>query len=175
MVILSAQDSDKHINQIAPAFFEAFPDFASIASKKPESLHPFLNTVLNFGNKCKWLHATAIKLAPAQISLKMEDLTALDGIGRKTANVIRREMAEPAEGIIVDLHVLRVSPRIGISQAKDATKMEKDLMKAVSPALWNHLGMALSFLGREICRPTNPKCAGCIMKAHCQFFAGASK
>ena len=105
----------------------------------------------------------------------MEDLTALDGIGRKSANVIRREMAEPAEGIIVDLHVLRVSPRIGISQAKDATKMEKDLMKAVSPALWNHLGMALSFHGREICRPTNPKCAGCIMKAHCQFFAGASK
>lgn len=50
MVILSAQDSDKHINQIAPAFFEAFPDFAS---KKPESLHPFLNTVRNFGNKCK--------------------------------------------------------------------------------------------------------------------------
>lgn len=97
----------------------------------------------------------------------MEDLTALDGIGRKSANVIRREMKEPAEGIIVDLHVLRVIPRLGISQAKDGTRMEKDLMQAVSKKLWHHLGMSISFLGREVCRPTNPKCGECVMLHHC--------
>lgn len=108
-----------------------------------------------------------MKLASGKISLKMEDLTALDGIGRKSANVIRREMKEPAEGIIVDLHVLRVIPRLGISQAKDGTRMEKDLMQAVSKKLWHHLGMSISFLGREVCRPTNPKCGECVMLHHC--------
>jgi endonuclease-3 len=167
MVILSAQDSDKHINQVAPPFFAAFGDFAAIAKSSPEALHPYLNGVRNFGNKCNWLHKTAMKLASGKISLKMEDLTALDGIGRKSANVIRREMKEPAEGIIVDLHVLRVIPRLGISHAKDGTRMEKDLMQVVSKKLWHHLGMSVSFLGRETCRPTNPKCGACVMQVHC--------
>ena len=169
MVVLSAQDSDKHINEVAPPFFAAFPNFASIAAAQPEDLHPYLRGVRNFGNKCTWLHATAQKLGGGNISLAMDALTALSGIGRKSANVIRREMKEPAEGIIVDLHVLRVVPRLGISQAKDATRMEKDLMKVISKPLWHHVGMSISFLGREICRPTNPKCGECIMQAHCAF------
>jgi endonuclease-3 len=167
MVILSAQDSDKHINQIAPVFFAAYPDFETIARATPEALHKFLSGVRNFANKCRWIHRTAVKLRSGEISLSMEQLTSLDGIGRKSANVIRREMNEPAEGIVVDLHVLRIIPRLGISQAKDGTKAEKDLMKIVSQPLWHHLGMAISFLGREICRPTNPKCPICVMNRHC--------
>lgn len=169
MVILSAQDSDKHINEVAPAFFAAFPDFAAIAKASPNALHPYLNGVRNFAHKCEWLCKTAEKLGKGKISLKMEDLTTLDGIGRKSANVIRREMKEEAEGIIVDLHVLRVIPRLGISQAKDATRMEKDLMQAISRPLWHHAGMCISFLGRETCRPSNPKCAECVMNPHCKF------
>lgn len=169
MVVLSAQDSDRHINEVAPPFFAAFPDFATIAKATPEALHPYLKGVRNFSNKCVWLHKTAQKLERGKISLKMDDLTALDGIGRKSANVIRREMKEPAEGIIVDLHVLRVVPRLGISQAKEATRMEKDLMKAISRPLWHHAGMCISFLGREICRPSNPKCGECVMNPHCAF------
>lgn len=167
MVVLSAQDSDKHINQVAPPFFTAFPDFAAIAQTPPESLHPYLKGVRNFAHKCIWLSKTAEKLKTGKISLKMEDLTALDGIGRKSANVIRREMGEPAEGIIVDLHVLRIGPRLGISHAKDAPRMEKDLMQALSKPLWHHAGMCISFLGRETCRPTNPKCHECVMSPHC--------
>lgn len=169
MVILSAQDSDRHINQVAPPFFAAFPDFASLAKVTPEALHPYLNGVRNFANKCIWLCKTGQKLASGKISLKMEDLVALDGIGRKSANVIRREMKEPAEGIIVDLHVLRVVPRLGISEAKDGTRMEKDLMATLSKPLWHHVGMCISFLGRETCRPTNPKCGACVMQPHCEF------
>jgi endonuclease III len=167
MVVLSAQDSDRHINQVAQPFFAAFPDFAAIAKTSPEALHPYLSGVRNFANKCNWLFKTAVKLAQGKISLRMDDLTALDGIGRKSANVIRREMKEPAEGIIVDLHVLRVIPRLGISQAKDGTKMEKDLMQAISKPLWHQVGMCISFLGRETCRPTNPKCHECVMSPHC--------
>lgn len=167
MVILSAQSSDKYINQIAPALFGAFPDFAAIAGSRPKSLYPYLSGIRNFANKSRWLHETATKLGSGEISLETDDLVSLSGIGRKSANVIRREMKEPAEGIIVDLHVLRVIPRLGISQAKDGTRMEKDLMQAISEPLWHHLGMCISFLGRETCRPTNPKCHGCVMSPHC--------
>lgn len=167
MVILSAQDSDRHINQIAPPFFAAFPDFAAIAKAAPDSLHPHLRSVRNFGNKCNWLYRTASKLKDGEISLSMEALVALPGIGRKSANVIRREMKEPAEGIIVDLHVLRVIPRLGISQAKNGPRMEKDLMQVISKPLWHDVGMCISFLGRETCRPTNPKCHECVMNPHC--------
>jgi endonuclease III len=169
MVILSAQDSDRHINQVAPPFFTAFPDFAAVARVGPEALHPYLSGVRNFRNKCVWLRKTATKLASGKVSLKMEDLTSLDGIGRKSANVIRREMKEVAEGVIVDLHVLRVIPRLGISQAKDGTRMEKDLMQTLSKSIWHHVGMCISFLGRETCRPSNPRCGECVMQAHCAF------
>lgn len=169
MVVLSAQDSDKHINEVAPPFFAAFPDFAAIAQTSPKALHPYLKDVRNFAHKCEWLFKTAVKLGNGKISLKMEDLTDLDGIGRKSANVIRREMRESAEGIIVDLHVLRVAPRLGISKAKDATRMEKDLMQAISKPLWHHAGMCISFLGRETCRPSSPKSTECIMNPHCTF------
>lgn len=167
MVMLSAQDSDRHINEITPAFFAAFPDFSAIAAASPEALHPYLHGVRNFANKCRWLVAAASVLKEGRISLSMADLTALPGIGRKSANVIRREMQQPAEGIIVDLHVLRVAPRLGISQVKDASRMEKELMQTISKPLWHHVGMCISFLGREVCRPSNPKCGECVMQPHC--------
>ena len=88
----------------------------------------------------------------------MEKLTALKGIGRKSANVIIRETNSPAEGIIADLHVIRVAPRIGLcNESKDGNKVEKQLMQILPKNIWNEIGMAISFLGREICRPTNPK------------------
>ena len=75
----------------------------------------------------------------------------------------------------VDLHVLRVVPRLGISQAKDATRMEKDLMAALPKPLWHHVGMCISFLGRETCRPTNPKCSECVMQAYCAYASSRNK
>ncbi|MFM7857102.1 MAG: endonuclease III domain-containing protein, partial [Flammeovirgaceae bacterium] len=86
----------------------------------------------------------------------LEALTALPGIGRKSANVILREMGLPAEGVIVDLHVVRVAPRLGIAKGTDPKKIEKQIMESLDPKDWD-AGMAISFLGREICRPTNPK------------------
>ena len=101
----------------------------------------------------------------------MENLVALKGIGRKSANVIMREMKLPAEGIIADLHVIRVAPRIGlISESKDGNKVEKQLMQILPKEIWGEIGMSLSFLGREICRPTNPKCDICPINANCNYY-----
>jgi endonuclease III len=171
MVVLSAQDSDKHINQLAPAIFHEFPNMKSLAKATTESLFAHISKVRNFGNKTKWLLELASTVKEDKnIPSTMVGLTALPGIGRKSANVIMREMGEKAEGIVVDLHVVRVAPRLGIAMGTDPKKIEKQLMKAVDEKNWGEVGMAISFLGREICRPTNPKCTECVMNKACGYF-----
>jgi len=172
MVVLSAQDSDRHINQLAPEFFKAFPNMQALAVASPDSLFPFIGGVRNFSNKAKWLVGLAQKIKKdANIPLTLDELTVLPGIGRKSANVIKREAGAPAEGVIVDLHVVRVAPRLGIASGTDPKKIEKQIMDAIPQKDWE-AGMAMSFLGREICRPTNPKCEICVMNSVCAFYNG---
>ncbi len=171
MVILSAQDSDKHINQVAIDFFKVFPNLKSLAKANEKEMFALIGKVRNFGNKTKWLMSLAQTLKEDKnIPLTMEELTKLPGIGRKSANVIMRESGIKAEGIIVDLHVARVAPRIGIATGTDPKKIEKQLMEALPEKDWGEVGMAISFLGREICRPSSPNHMNCVMKEHCNFF-----
>lgn len=172
MVILSAQDSDANINKIAPAFFEVYPNLESISVSNVEALIPYISKVRNFGTKASWILSIAQQLKDdSNIPQSMEELVALKGIGRKSANVIMREISAPAEGIIADLHVIRVAPRIGlITESKDGNKVEKQLMTVLPKSIWGEIGMAFSFLGREICRPTQPKCNICPISAHCNYF-----
>jgi endonuclease-3 len=168
MVVLSAQDSDKNINVVAKGLFVAFPDMAALSRATMETLIPHISKVRNFGNKANWLLSIAQQVQEdANIPLTMEGLTALPGVGRKSANVILREAGKPAAGVIVDLHVLRVAPRLGIASGTDPKKIEKQIMDAVPAKDWGEIGMAISFLGREICRPTNPKCGECPMNTAC--------
>ncbi len=169
MVVLSAQDSDRHINEVAPIFFKAFPNMAALAKASPGAIQEQISGVRNFGNKTKWLSGVAKQIKKDEnIPLTMEGLTALTGIGRKSANVIKREAGAEAEGIMVDLHVVRVAPRLSIATATQPDKIEKQLMEALPKNEWD-AGMAMSFLGREICRPT-PKCESCIMQTVCDYY-----
>ena len=171
MVILSAQDSDANINKIAPALFEVYPNMENLAVSNIEVLIPYISKVRNFGTKANWLIEIAQTLTTdSNIPATMDELVALKGIGRKSANVIMRETKQPAEGIIADLHVIRVAPRIGIiPEANDGNKVEKLLMQALPKEIWGEIGMAISFLGRETCRPTNPKCPECPIQNVCQY------
>ncbi|MDD2307678.1 MAG: endonuclease III [Prolixibacteraceae bacterium] len=179
MVILSAQDSDKHINELAPNIFAAYPTMNSLSQATEADLQQHIGSVRNWGNKAKWL----IKLAQSvgedeNIPCTLEGLTKLPGLGRKSANVIIRESGDKAEGVIVDLHVLRVAPRLGIADEKDATKpekIEKQIMAVIPQEFWNEAGMSISFLGRELCRPTNPKCTECLVNSVCQFFQSSGR
>jgi len=171
MVVLSAQDSDRHINKLAPKLFEAFPNMEALSQATPDSLYPFIGDVRNFANKAKWLVEIAQKIKKdSNIPLTMEELTELQGIGRKSANVIKREAGATAEGVIVDLHVVRVAPRLGIASGTDPKKIEKQIMDIIPQKDWE-IGMAMSFHGREICRP-QPKCAICIVNSVCAFYNG---
>lgn len=175
MVILSAQDSDRNINGIAPALFTAFPDIESLSRSTPDALFPFISKVRNFGNKSKWLIEMAQKIKDDKnIPLTMEELTALPGIGRKSANVIRLESGEKPEGIVVDLHVVRVAPRLGIAAGTDPKKIEKQIMEALPQKDWD-AGMCMSFLGREICRPTNPRHEECVLNTVCNYYKALKK
>ena len=171
MVVLSAQDSDRNINKLAPTLFEAFPNMQALAKATPEILYQYIGGVRNFANKTKWLMEMAQKIRKdSDIPLSLEELTELPGIGRKSANVILRETGSSPEGVIVDLHVVRVAPRLGIATGADPKKIEKQIMDILPKKDWD-AGMAMSFLGREICRP-QPKCEICLMNKVCAFYHG---
>jgi endonuclease-3 len=171
MVILSARDSDRHINEIAPEFFKAFPNMQALSRATPETLHPYIGKVRNFANKTKWLIELAQKIKKdSEIPLTLDKLVDLPGIGRKSAHVIQREAGVPAEGIVVDLHVVRVAPRLGIAAGTDPKKIEEQMMETLPKKEWD-AGMAMSFLGREICRP-KPQCEICLMNKVCAYYNG---
>ena len=170
MVVLSAQDSDRNINKLAPELFNAFPDMKALSMASHEAVIPFVNKVRGHWKKTTWLLEIAKQIQEdSRIPRTLEELTAMPGIGRKSANVILREMGEPAVGIIVDLHVVRVAPRLGIAEGTDPKKLEKQLMEQSDKKDWGELGMAISFLGRETCRPSNPKCPECVMQKICAY------
>lgn len=169
MVVLAAQDSDKHINKVALDFFKAIPDMRALSKQTTDSLIPHIKSVRNHRNKANWLVQIANEIKKdSNIPKSLEPLTALPGIGRKSANVILRESGQPAEGIMVDLHTVRVAPRLGIVDTTDPKKIEQQLMEILPQKYWD-AGMAMSFHGREICRP-QPLCEMCFMRPVCEYY-----
>lgn len=170
MIILAAQASDSQINRIAPEFFKTYPSIKDLKDKTPEDLYPLLSSVRGFRKKSKWIvDAAKVIEDDNKIPTSLSDLSKLPGIGRKTANVIIRESGGKAEGIMVDLHVVRVAPRIGVVNTEKPDKIEKQLMETFPQEKWNDVGMAFSFHGREICRP-KPKCEECIVNSVCNYY-----
>lgn len=170
MVVLAAQDSDANINKVTVEFFKKYPDMKALSKANSADLQQYLEKVRFHGNKIAWLQEIAETVKDDKnIPKTMKELIALKGVGRKSANVIMREAGVEAEGILVDLHVLRVAPRLGITTDGDATKIEKQLMQKLPKDMWSEVGMAMSFLGRETCRPSNPKHSECIMSTVCEY------
>jgi endonuclease III len=170
MVLLAARASDVQVNKIAEALFEKYPSTAELKDAGTEELQGYLKTIPGFRKKSQWL----IDLAKAtgidkNIPHTMSELTKLPGVGRKTANVIIRESGDNAEGVIVDLHVVRVAPRLGVVDSKVPDKIEKQLMDVMPQDKWNAIGMTISYHGRDICRP-KPKCEICIVNKDCEYY-----
>ena len=142
----------------------------ALAAASEAAIMEQIRKVRNFANKTQWLTKLAKTIkTDKNIPLTMEELTKLPGIGRKSANVIMRESGVKAQGVIVDLHVVRVAPRIGIANGTDPKKIEQQIMEALPEKDWGEAGMAISFLGREICRPSKPQCPACVMNKHCAY------
>ncbi|MEN8727724.1 MAG: endonuclease III [Sulfurovum sp.] len=168
-VMLSAQCTDKRVNIITPALFEAYPDPVSLANADLDEVKSYINTCSFFNNKAKNL----IKMAQSvvenynnEIPLERDELVKLAGVGQKTANVVMIEYAG-ANLMAVDTHVYRVAHRLGLSDAKTAVKCEEELSKKFKTDL-HLLHQAMVLFGRYKCKAVKPECEECFMEAHCK-------
>jgi len=172
-VILSAQCTDKRINQVTPALFERFPTPESLAASTPEEVFTYIRSVSYPNNKAKHLVGMAKVLTGVfggVVPSGIEDLQKMPGVGRKTANVIASVVFD-APAIAVDTHVFRVSARIGLTHnARTPLAVEKQLMEFLPKET---LGVAHHWLilhGRYICVARNPKCEICPLSWFCKYY-----
>jgi endonuclease-3 len=173
-VILSAQCTDKRINQITPALFERFPTPEFLAASNFDELFPYIRSVSYPNNKTKHLLGMARMLVDdysSEVPATVEELQKMPGVGRKTANVITSIIFnQPA--MAVDTHVFRVSKRLGLAtqSAKTPLEVEKQLMAHI-PTIWvNKAHHWLILHGRYICVARNPKCPECALKYFCKYY-----
>lgn len=168
-VMLSAQCTDKRVNLITPALFEAYKDVFELASANLASLKLMINSCSFFNNKAVNLIKMAnsvVELYDGEIPLDEEKLKALAGVGQKTAHVVLLE-ATNANVMAVDTHVFRVSHRLGLSSAKTPEATEDDLSRAFKTDLGKlHQGMVL--FGRYTCKAKKPLCFECILSDLCK-------
>lgn len=173
-VILSAQCTDKRINMVTPALFERFPTPESLAASDFDEVFSYIRSVSYPNNKAKHLLAMAQKLVAeynSQIPETIEDLQTLQGVGRKTANVIASVIYnQPA--MAVDTHVYRVSHRLGLvpKTAKTPLAVEKKLVSHIPEDLIPKAHHWLILHGRYICLARKPQCGKCELTSFCKFF-----
>jgi endonuclease-3 len=171
--MLSAQCTDARVNQVTPALFARYPDAAALARATPGELEPQIQSTGFFRMKSRALTGMAQVLVGqhgGQVPASMEALSALPGVGRKTANVVLGH-ALGVPGLPVDRHVLRVANRIGLVRSDNPDVVETRLGALLDPARWTRASDALILHGRRICRPA-PLCDRCQVRQDCQYFRG---
>jgi len=177
-VILSAQCTDKRVNETTPAIFKKYPDIVSLSKAAPEDLLFLIKSISYPNNKTKHLIGMAnmvLENYNGQIPMTVEELMTLPGVGRKTANVIT-SVVDSQPNMAVDTHVFRVSARIGLtSNATTPLAAEKQLIKNFPENLIHKAHHWLILHGRYICVARNPKCNICGLKTVCKYYNSLSK
>ena len=173
-VILSAQCTDKRVNQITPALFERFPDPVALAASTAEEVFTYIRSVSYPNNKSKHLVGTGRMLVEefnAEVPAQVDELQRLPGVGRKTANVIASVIFNQPT-MAVDTHVFRVSHRIGLAPMTATTPLavEKSLMAYIPKALVPKSHHWLILHGRYVCVARSPKCSVCELTHLCKYF-----
>jgi endonuclease III len=169
--ILSAQSTDARVNLVTPALFKKYPTAKRLAKATAQQLEPLIHSTGFFRAKSKALIGMAHALVRdhgGEVPANMDALTALPGVGRKTANVVLGH-ALGVPGLPVDRHVLRVANRIGIAESEDPEVVEQQLCAALPPARWTRASDALILHGRRICKP-KPLCDRCAVRADCSYY-----
>ena len=172
-VILSAQCTDKRVNQITPALFEAFPTPEVLAASTPEVVFEYIRSVSYPNNKAKHLVGMAqvlMKEFQGVVPSDVDELQKLPGVGRKTANVIASVVFDKT-AMAVDTHVFRVSNRIGLTtNSKTPLQTERELVKQIPEHLIPIAHHWLILHGRYVCLARKPKCESCGLKPWCKYF-----
>ena len=169
--ILSAQSTDARVNLVTPALFRRYPDAKTLAKASQGALEKQIMSTGFFRQKSKALIGMARQLVAdhqGQVPADMDALTALPGVGRKTANVVLGH-ALGVPGLPVDRHVLRVSNRIGIADGDDPETVEAQLCNLLPPAMWTLASDVQILHGRRVCRP-KPLCDQCSVREECDYY-----
>jgi endonuclease-3 len=167
--ILSAQCTDLRVNQVTRELFRHYPDVRAYAAADPEELERTIRSTGFFRNKARNLIACAAALLErhdGEVPQTMEELTALPGVGRKTANVVLGNVFE-IPGMVVDTHVRRVSTRLGWTIHRDPVKIEQDLSRLLPREKWTLASHLLIFHGRALCKAPVPSCSSCPLLGLC--------
>jgi len=168
--ILSAQCTDVRVNMVTKVLFKRCKTSADYASIPQEELEGIIRSTGFYRNKAKSLRgmgAALVERHGGNVPRSMEELSALPGTGRKTANVVLGNAFQINEGIVVDTHVGRLSLRLGITAHSDPVKVERDLMKLFPREKWCDLSHWLIWHGRRRCKARNPDCGACELRDHC--------
>lgn len=169
-VMLSAQTTDVQVNRVTPGLFEKYRSARDYAEADPEELEAEIQSIGFYRNKARSIRTMARSLEEkhdGEVPRTMEDLVALPGVGRKTANVVLGNAFDINEGVVVDTHVRRLSQRLGFTEQQEPEKIERDLIELVPEeerTLFSHL---LIYHGRRVCKARKPDCPGCVLNDIC--------
>ena len=168
--MLSAQCTDKQVNKVTPALFERYPDAPALGSAALEDVYPmvkscgFKSKAANIIEACRLV----TERHGGDVPQTMDELTALPGVGRKTANVVLAN-AFGIPALAVDTHVFRVSNRLGLADASNVEETERQLMRAIPRQDWYAAHHWLILHGRRVCKAQRPACDSCTLKGMCKF------
>ena len=171
-VILSAQCTDKRVNQVTPRLFELAPTPQALADMPLDLLEDTIRSCGFYHNKAKHLKSMAADVVSkygGQVPSNLADLQTLAGVGRKTANVVYA-VAFGGQAIAVDTHVFRVANRLGIATATNVLDTEKQLMAVIPQDRWADSHHHILLHGRYVCKAQKPNCAGCSVSQWCRYF-----
>ena len=170
-VVLSAQTTDVSVNRVTPALFEKYPDAEAMAKADTADVEEIIRTIGLYKNKAKNVVALSKMLTGefgGEVPGTFDELVKLPGVGRKTANVVLAEGFGKAR-IAVDTHVFRVSNRIGITDGKDPTDVEEQLMERLPEDQWIRAHHLIIFHGRKVCHARKPECEACGLNEICKY------
>ena len=168
--ILSAQCTDKLVNEITPALFARYPDARALAAADVDEVGEMVRRASFWRTKSKHIVAMSSLLVErhgGEVPRTMAELVALPGVARKTANVVLGSWFGIPSGFVVDTHVERVSNRLGFVEAEGAVKIERALMERIPKARWILLAHQLILHGRQTCRALRPRCEACALAPDC--------
>jgi len=167
--ILSAQCTDKRVNQVTPRLFAEIPDARAMDAAPVSRIERLILDTGFFRQKTRSLKGAAraiLERFGGEVPSRMEDLVTLPGVGRKTANVLLGHVfGQP--GLVVDTHVRRLAQRLGLTGESDPEKIERDLQALLEPAEWTPFSMRLILHGRTVCHARKPRCEVCVLAADC--------
>ena len=168
--ILSAQCTDKRVNEVTKDLFKKYKKVKDYAQVSAEEFEKDIRTTGFFRNKAKNIIKSSkiiVEKFHSRIPDTMEKLITLPGVARKTANIVLSEIFGKDEGIAVDIHIRRLSQRLGLSENSNPEKIEKDLMEITERKSWRKMSNLLVSHGKTICAARNPKCKACILNKDC--------